>query len=216
MNPQPEKTDLEKRLEEELRAQAAAASAGRRNDEEPDELLLDEEEDLPEMIPDFDVDALVLERDDLKNQLLRSRAEFDNYRKRVAREAEQARLRAAESLLRDLLPVVDNLELAVQHADEGAGSLAEGIRMVVRQFHDVLRRAGVEPISAVGETFDPSVHEAVMQAPSAEVAPNTVAQEFQKGYRLGEYVLRPARVVVSSGGPEDGSEGERETAEPEL
>jgi molecular chaperone GrpE len=205
MNPQPEKTELEKKLEAEAARQAQQpADAPDADNDVPscDEASGDAPADLASSM---DVEALIAERDELRDQLLRARAEFDNYRKRVARDAEQTRLRAAESLLRDLLPVADNLELALQHAGDGEAALAEGIRMVVRQFHDVLRKAGVEPIPAVGEAFDPTVHEAVMQMPSADVAPNSIAQEFQKGYRLGEYVLRPSKVVVSTGAPEDGA-----------
>lgn len=210
MSPQPEKTEFEKKLEEQAKAQRAAAPSdievrGEEADDGPAEAPGDEE--LPEMLPKIDVQALLAERDELKDQLLRTRAEFDNYRKRVARDAEANRRRAAESLLRDLLPVVDNLELALQHAEEAPGPLADGIHLVARQFHEVLRRAGVEPIPAMGESFDPNVHEAVMQAPSAEAAPNSVTQEFQRGYRLGEYVLRPSKVVVSTGTAEGSSNG---------
>lgn len=173
----------------------------------PDEADGENDEDLPEMVSAVDVQALIQERDALKDQLLRARAEFDNYRKRVAREAERTRQRAAESLVRDLLPVVDNLELALQHAD-AEHPLAEGVSMVARQFQEALRRAGVEPIPAVGEAFDPAVHEAVMHAPSAEVAENDVAHEFQRGYRMGDFVLRPAKVAVSKGAPETAPEAD--------
>lgn len=221
MPAQPEKTELEKKLEAELAARSAETGPLEREPatevesdrpcmEMEEELRGAEEgedegdEDLPEMIPAVDVEGLMRERDELKDQLLRARAEFDNYRKRVARDAERERKRAAESLIRDLLPVVDNLELALQHAD-AEHPLAEGVSMVVRQFQDVLRRAGVEAIPAVGEPFDPTVHEAVMHAPSEEVAENNVAHEFQKGYRLGDYVLRPSKVAVSKGAPENTS-----------
>ncbi len=202
MTPNSEKTELEKKLEAAAKA-AASRDAEANNADKTDgpSDASEAAEGLPDMVPDVDVAALLSERDELKDQLLRARAEFENYRKRMAREAETMRQRAAESLIRDLLPVMDNLELALQHAEK-TDPMAEGVEMVVRQFHEVLRRAGVEPIPSVGEPFDPNVHDAVMQMASAEVEANNVAQEFQKGYRLGDYVLRPAKVIVSTGAPD--------------
>lgn len=226
MKQQPKKTELEKKLEAEMAASETAAPATddeqRREmeaeeqnftEEQPDapekmpEEALETDDELPEMVPAHDFQTLIQERNELKNQLLRARAEFDNYRKRTVREAEQNRQRATESLIRDLLPVIDNLELALQHADK-EHPVSEGVSMVARQFQDVLRRAGVETIPAVGAAFDPGVHEAVMHAPSEEVAENTVSHEFQKGYRLGTYVLRPSKVAVSKGAAEAPANGE--------
>lgn len=200
---QPHKTELEKRLEAEAQAEAeaeaeaeveagveAAAATGESPGPEP----------APE--PAVDVEALQKERDAIADQLLRARAEFDNYRKRMAREAERTRQVAAESLIRDILPVVDHLELAMRHKDDHAGALADGVAMVLRQFHEVLGKHGLEPIAAHGEPFDPTVHEAVMQRESGEVPPESVVEEFQRGYRLGPMVLRPAKVVVSVGPPD--------------
>ena len=162
-----------------------------------------------------DIEALTAERDQLKDQLLRARAEFDNYRKRTARDVERIRKTASESLGRDLLPVVDHLQLALDHADQASQAVAEGVRMVAQQFSEVLARHGVEPIPAIGEVFDPNVHEAVMQRPDDACAPNTVLEEFQRGYRMGDLILRPSKVVVCSGpgdapagAPEAGSEEE--------
>lgn len=215
MKQQPKKTELEKKLEAEM---ASGTSAAPPDDElqrremeaeeqnQPEEAIdgqpesLDTDEELPEMVPAHDFQTLIKEHNELKNQLLRARAEFENFRKRTQREAEQTRQRASEALIRDLLPVIDNLDLALQHADK-EHPISEGVSMVARQFQDVLRRAGVELIPAVGAPFDPAVHEAVMHAPSEEVAENTVSHEFQKGYRLGSYVLRPSKVAVSKGAP---------------
>ena len=183
-----EKTELEKRLEEEVAAEEAEAI------ESADEV---DAEATPE--PEIDVENLVRERAALADQLLRMRAEFDNYRKRMARDADRVRQQAAESLIRDLLPVVDHLELAMKHRDGGPEALAEGVGMVLRQFHEVLVRHGVEPITAEGEPFNPEVHEAVTQRESEEVPAQAVIEEFQKGYKLGQLVLRPAKVVVSLG-----------------
>lgn len=193
-----EKTELEKRLEAEVAAEEAQAA----------EEFRPAADETPEPAPSVDIDALQKERDDLADRLLRMRAEFDNYRKRMARDADRVRQLAAEALIRDLLPVVDHLELAMKHRDGGPDALADGVGMVLRQFHDVLVRHGVEPITAAGEPFNPEVHEAVTQRESEEVPAQAVIEEFQKGYRLGQLVLRPAKVVVSLGMP-----GREETVE---
>ncbi len=148
-------------------------------------------------------DALVAEREAFKEQLLRARAEFDNYRKRVLREGEAQRKRAAEQLLRDLLPVLDNLERALAHGEESGGEqLVEGVKMVHKQFLGVLDNYSVTPIVAVGEPFDPNLHDAMTQQPSPEYAEGVVMDEFERGYMIGDSVLRPSRVLVSSGAPE--------------
>jgi molecular chaperone GrpE len=190
---QPEKTELEKRLEQ--RAQKDA------DDAEGDQRTAPSE-DAQETAPAderSDLEALAAERDELNDQLLRARAEFDNYRKRMSREAERTRRRAAENVVRDLLPVLDHLELALQHTDDTSGGLSEGVEMVLKQFCDALARHGLEPIPAKGEKFDPTIHEAVMQQASEDIDPHVVIDQYQKGYKLGDFVLRPAKVVVSSG-----------------
>lgn len=145
--------------------------------------------------------AMQAERDALQDQLLRARAEFDNYRRRVARENEQLRTTAAQTLMRDLLPIVDNMERALSHVEDKTDGLALGIEMVLKQFTGVLAARGLEPIAAKGEPFNPHVHEALTHQPSAEYPADTVMEEFQRGYRLGDFVLRPTQVVVSSGPP---------------
>lgn len=141
-----------------------------------------------------------------KDQLLRARAEFDNYRKRVARDAEQLRRTAAQDLLRDLLAVADNLERALEHAGASDdGGVAEGVRMVLRQMQDLMASRGVAAIPAAGEAFDPNLHEALAMQPSDDCPAGTVLVEFQKGYTLDGAVLRPAKVVVSSG-PEEAAD----------
>lgn len=147
----------------------------------------------------------------LNDQLLRARAEFDNYRKRVARENERTRLMAAESIIRDVLPVLDSLELALQHRDTGPEALSEGIDMVLKQMRDVLERAGVKPIEALGIVFDPNMHEAIAKVESEDIEENHVAEVFQKGYALGDQVIRPSKVVVSAGVPSPAEEIEDET-----
>lgn len=147
------------------------------------------------------LEALERERDELKDQLLRARAEFDNYRKRMLREGEQLRKTAAQGLMRSLLPIVDNLERALSHAEDKSDGFAQGVEMIVKQFSNVLADQGLQPIPSVGEIFDPNVHEALTHQPSDQYPADTVMEEFQRGYRLGDYVLRPSQVVVSSGAP---------------
>ena len=134
----------------------------------------------------------------LKDQLLRTLADFDNFRKRSRREISDAERMAREDFLRELLPVFDNLERASQHAVEATDiqSLKEGIQMVMRQFLDTLTKLNVERVQSVGLPFDPAVHEAVQQVESSELPPGAVAQELLAGYRVGDRLIRPAMVVV--------------------
>jgi molecular chaperone GrpE len=151
---------------------------------------------------DADVDPL-LEAEKrsaaLKEQLLRTTADFDNFRKRSRREAEDAFVNGRDAMLKDLLPVFDNLERAVGHAGaaQDVTSLVSGIQMVTRQFADTLKRSGIERVPAVGAVFDPTIHEAIQQIETNEFPPGTIAAEVQAGYRLGERLFRPALVVVA-------------------
>jgi len=131
--------------------------------------------------------------DDLK----RLAAEFENYRKRTARDQASLVARAAERLVKELLPVLDDLERALVAADQHEeAKLEDGVRLVHRSLADALRREGLEEIPAEG-AFDPHVHEALLSQPS-EAVEGTVIEVLQKGYRLGDRVLRPARVVVAA------------------
>ena len=137
--------------------------------------------------------------DDLK----RLAADFDNYRKRVAREQQALSARAAERLVRELLPIVDDLERALEAAEEHEEvRLEEGVRLVQRQLASVLEREGLAEIETNGK-FDPHVHEALLSQPSPDQAEGTVIEVLQKGYRLGDRVLRPARVIVAA--PKEGN-----------
>lgn len=155
----------------------------------------------------------------LRDRLIRLQADFENYRKRVLREREEAYRYGHENLVKDLLGTVDNLERAIEHARGSQGGdsegLLQGVELVHRELLGVLAKHGVEEIEAEGVPFDPAVHEAMAQTPSDEVAPNTVLQVFEKGYRLRDRLLRPARVVVAApppegGGKEGGAKEERE------
>lgn len=146
--------------------------------------------------------ALETQVEELKDQLLRQRAEFENYRKRTSREVERFRKTATETVIHDILPVLDNLELAVSHAEDSDAPIANGVSMVVKQLIEVLERSGLECIEALGQPFDPNVHEAVSQIESDDVPKDIVAQEIQRGYKLGGQILRPTKVVVSAGAAE--------------
>ena len=140
---------------------------------------------------------------------LRERADLENLKKRVAREREEAVRFGNEALLRDLLPVVDNLERAVEHAQSGGDGqpLIEGVALVLKGLRDVLERHGVTRVPAQGARFDPAHHEAVAHVESAEHEPHSVMAEHQPGYRLNERLLRPALVTVAKA-PESGGQNE--------
>jgi molecular chaperone GrpE len=138
------------------------------------------------------------ERDELIGDLKRVAADFDNYRKRVLGDQEGPVARAHKRLVKELLPVVDDLERALVAAEEHEeAKLEEGVRLVHRELRDALAKEGLVEIETDGE-FDPHVHEALLTQPSDE-GDGAILQVIQKGYRLGERVLRPARVVVSQG-----------------
>jgi molecular chaperone GrpE len=135
----------------------------------------------------------------LKDRVLRTGAEMENTRKRLERERTDSVSFANESIIRELLPIVDNLERALEHAQKEAqvDSLTEGVSITLKAFRDTLSRFGCAPFEAHGMAFDPNFHEAVMQEESHEYPENTVLRELQKGYMLHNRLLRPAMVVVS-------------------
>jgi molecular chaperone GrpE len=139
----------------------------------------------------------------LRDQLLRTAADFDNFRKRSRRELADMEKRAREDLIKELLPVFDNLERATAHAETATDvkALADGIGLVMRQFIDTLSKIGIERIKAQGEPFDPAFHEAVQQFETTEHPPGIVMHEVQAGYKLGDKLVRPAVVVVAKAPP---------------
>jgi molecular chaperone GrpE len=149
-----------------------------------------------------------------QDRLLRLTADFDNFRKRTLKERQDTHLYGHQNLVKELLATVDNLERAAEHAGAGGGAgdlqgLREGVELVLRELSAVLQRHGVKEIQAVGQPFDPELHEALAQLPDASVAPNTIVQVLQKGYVLRDRMLRPARVIVSRA--PDAGEGGSET-----
>jgi molecular chaperone GrpE len=170
----------------------------------------DHEVSEPEQVDEADVDAdevlsaenislaaVSRERDEYLDALQRLKAEFDNYRKRAAREQADIRSRAAERLVTELIPVLDDLERALAAVEEHEeAALEEGVRLVQRALADALQREGLAEIETNGK-FDPHIHEALLAQSADDVESGGVVQVLQKGYRLGDKVLRPARVIVA-------------------
>jgi molecular chaperone GrpE len=169
------------------------------------ELALDVEVEPPEPTLEQRIAELEAKQKETYDRYLRSVAELDNFRKRTRKEIEDARIDAQGRVLREMLPVIDNLERALSAAggnEAGDGhSILEGVRLVLRQFVQALERCGVTPVPAQGAAFDPALHEAVSQRETAEAAPGTVVAVLQSGYRIGERLLRPALVVVAKAPP---------------
>ena len=147
-----------------------------------------------------DLDELVTvaaERDQYLALAQRTQADFENYRRRVARESALAQERGAIKLARELLPALDNLDRALEAADQD-DPLLQGVRLVREELDAALGRVGIESFSPTGEIFDPALHEAVVHQPVDGAASGTVAEVYQPGYRLGDHIIRPARVVVAA------------------
>ena len=145
-----------------------------------------------------DVETLTRERDDYYDRLLRTTAEFDNYRRRVERERREQADQAVVHLLQELLLVVDDFDRALTvEAGEGAASYRKGVELIHGKLHELLRKFGVRPIDALGADFDPTIHQAVMHESSPEHREGEVIEELRRGYMIGERLLRPAMVKVA-------------------
>ncbi len=143
---------------------------------------------------------LETERDDYRNRMMRVAADLENFRKRTAREKEDMRKYGIDRVVLELLPVLDNLERAMEHADksdESTTTIVDGVRMVHRQFVTALEKHGVRPFESKGEHFDPQRHEAIQQIDTTEHVTGFVMDQYQKGYYLHERLIRPALVVVA-------------------
>ncbi|HWL10196.1 MAG TPA: nucleotide exchange factor GrpE [Planctomicrobium sp.] len=157
-----------------------------------------------EVLPIDPVVQLTAERDELRDLLLRTRAEMDNIRKRMNRERDEERRYASLPVVQQFLPAFDNLQRAVAagEQDHNAASLVQGVQMVLSQFEEALGQVGVTVIPALGLPFDPNVHQALQQFPTSEHPPMTVLQELQKGFLIHDRVIRPSQVIVSCAPPE--------------
>ena len=172
----PEITVLEKRLAE----KAAQESDDEEADEAPINLV-----------------GALEQINELNARVLRLTADYDNYRKRAQREKEDVRQFSNQDLLEKLLPVLDNFEMAITAVKEADPSIKDGVQMIYDQLFAVLKDSGMEPIDAMGEAFDPNLHEALSQEETTNANEGTVVQQVQRGYKLNERLVRPARVVVA-------------------
>jgi molecular chaperone GrpE len=160
-------------------------------------VTVDVDTNAPDPAP-ADPGAVRQERDDLQDRLLRLAAEFDNYRKRTDRERRELSDAVAADLMRDVIPVVDDLERALAAAaDSPDAALRSGVELIHRQLLDVLRRRGAEPFESVGQDFDPAWHEALASDPANGRRDGEITAEIRRGYRLGPRLLRPALVKVA-------------------
>ena len=139
----------------------------------------------------------------MKDKYLRLLADFDNARKRQVREREEWIKLANEGLIKELLPVLDHLELAVSQAPAETSPFIDGVKMVARQFTEALTRQGMTPVEAVGTEFNPNLHEALSMTPSVDIEANQVIQQFRRGWQMNGKLIRAAQVIVSSGKPEE-------------
>ena len=173
----PEMTALEKRLAE----KAAQESDEGADENAGPETLTEAQEAIAE----------------LNERIVRLTADFDNFRKRAQREKDEARQFANQGLLEKLLPVLDNFEMALTAVKDADPSVRDGVQMILDQLLGVLKESGVEPVDAMGQPFDPNLHEALSQEETSEVEEGTVVQQVQRGYKLNDRLVRPARVVVA-------------------
>ena len=148
-----------------------------------------------------------------KDRNMRLLADFDNFRRRVTREKNETYQRATEAAIAEFLPVLDNFDRAIAQAPAAGDPFADGMRMVYGQFSDVLAKAGLTPIAAMGEPFNPAIHEAIAYQPSPDAPEGQVIYEAKRGYRMGDRVVRPASVIVSSGAPKTETTPAEATAE---
>ena len=144
--------------------------------------------------------APAVQEEDFRDRYLRTLADFENFRKRSEREKEDFRRYALVGVIRDLLPVIDNFDRALEHAEEG-DEFHKGVALIYKQLFDVLQRHGLKTISESGVRFDPNIHEAVVREEDPSVPSHTVVAILQKGYFLHDRLLRPAMVGVAKGGP---------------
>ena len=177
--------------------EAAEDRAGVATAEAQDEGSGEDAEPQPETVED-QLARLQQERDSYLDGLQRSRADLDNFRKRATQEKLQAASRGKADLLRALLPILGNMRLALQHAEEDADAVKEGVRMIWQQVEGFMRDQGIEPVATVGEPFDPAHHEALSTIPATgDQAPDTIVAEIKAGYVFDGQLLTPAQVVVA-------------------
>ncbi len=158
----------------------------------------EEEEEEPEGA-ESEIEKLKQEMEEQLDRAMRLQADFENYRKRMKKEKEEWTKFSNAELIKELLPVLDNLERAIEHVEEGEDkeSMGKGVELICQQFQQVFEKFDVQPVSALGQPFDPQFHEAIQQMETEDYPPNTVMNELQKGYLLHGRLVRPALVVVA-------------------
>jgi molecular chaperone GrpE len=161
------------------------------------EQALNDQDPQPAETQNDPLEELRREKDSLQDRLLRTAAEFDNYRKRIERERRDMADYMKADVLTDILPIVDNFERALQAPGAEAESLRKGVELIYKQMLDLLRKRGVTPIEALGADFDPNFHQAVIHETSPAHREGEVIEELQRGYMLGDKLLRPAMVKVA-------------------
>lgn len=171
--------------------------------------MLETEDEGADVTADKEIANLLQEKQEQYERLLRVQADFDNYRKRVQKEQANLLRYGSESALREILPIIDNIELAVDSArshNNSDSQLREGIEMILSQFFNTLEKLGVKPIETVEHPFDPNKHDALLRVYAPEAEENAVVNEIRKGYYLHDKVLRPAQVTVGTREQEHASE----------
>ncbi len=174
---------------------ATADTAGRSSEDTAEETPQSETEALKQQL-----EAAVQESEANMDKFLRASAELENYKKRIAREMDDLRKYANQSLVKELLPVLDNLELAIKSAREnenGDSHLVDGVELIRKEILKIFDKFKIEQIDALGKAFDPRFHEAVMREESSKYSENTVTNELQKGYMMHDRLIRPSMVVVA-------------------
>jgi len=156
---------------------------------------------VPDAAPDASAAAPAEAADDFKNRYIRAVADFENFRKRTEREKADFFRYAVANVIKDMLPVLDNFDRALDHAEEG-DEFHKGVLLIYKQLYDVLQKHGLKPIEESGVVFDPNIHEAVVREETDSVPTQTVVAVLQKGYFLHDRLLRPALVKVAVGGPD--------------
>lgn len=202
----PESPAEEEAATAEVDDQAQVATADLRDADEAPHV---EDEVEPEQSLEDQLTELREERDSYLDGLQRSRADLDNFRKRATQEKLQAASRGKADLLHALMPILGNMRLALQHADQDADAVRQGVQMIWQQFEGFMRDQGIEPIATVGETFDPARHEALSTVPATDDhPPDTIVTEVKAGYLFEGRLLSPSQVVVARSADETRSEVE--------
>lgn len=177
------------------------AEPGHTETEMPEQDSLAQDQALARQVAKLEQDLAkaIQERDENYNRMLRSQADFENFRRRTRQEFEQLVQSAGEDLVKKILPVLDSLERAVAafNKEDASGGWREGVQLVLRQFQSILKAEGLEPVEALNSAFDPQIHEAVSQEESESVSETTVVEELQRGYRFRNRLIRPALVKVA-------------------